>query len=66
LRPEDAAFRQPWQGRSEQPPEHRACNLAGAAPGDIIGWHGFCETDACEMLDRGPRVGMQSPDIARA
>jgi hypothetical protein len=40
--------------------------LADAAPGDIIGWHGFCETVACETLDRGPRVGMKSPEIARA
>jgi hypothetical protein len=40
--------------------------LAGAAQGDIIGWHGFCETTACETLDRGPRVGMKSPDIASA
>jgi hypothetical protein len=40
--------------------------LAGAAQGDIIGWHGFCETTACETLDRGPRVGMKSPEIASA
>jgi hypothetical protein len=39
---------------------------ADAAPGDTIGWHGFCEIDACETLDRGPRVGMKSPDIASA
>jgi hypothetical protein len=62
LRPEDAAFRQPWQGLAEHP----SLRLADAAPGDTIGWHGFCEIDACETLDRGPRVGMKSPDIASA
>jgi hypothetical protein len=59
----------PGKGRPNGPSERRACAapaLAGAAPGDIIGWHGFCETTACETLDRGPRVGMKSPDIASA